>query len=81
MAAFSGPRNTRELMEAIDSGKAAYDFVEVMTCSGGCAGGQPIHEGQKFAAVRGDNLWKLDAGSETRFSHENPDVRHCIGPI
>ena len=64
-------------MEAIDHGRADYDFVEVMACPGGCAGGggQPIHEGQEMAAVRGDRLWKLDADAELRFSHENPEVQ------
>ena len=77
VAAVSGLANTRKLMEAIDSGAAEYDFVEVMACPGGCAGGggQPIHEGVEMAAARGDKLWKLDAKSELRFSHENPDVQ------
>ena len=77
VAAVSGLANTRKLMEAIDSGDAEYDFVEVMACPGGCAGGggQPIHEGVEMAAARGDKLWKLDAKSELRFSHENPDVQ------
>ena len=77
VAAVSGLSNVRALMEAIDHGRADYDFVEVMACPGGCAGGggQPIHEGQEMAAVRGDRLWKLDADAELRFSHENPEVQ------
>lgn len=77
VAAVSGLSNVRALMEAIDRGRADYDFVEVMACPGGCAGGggQPIHEGQEMAAVRGDRLWKLDADAELRFSHENPEVQ------
>jgi NADH-quinone oxidoreductase subunit G len=64
-------------MEAIDAGTVDYDFVEVMACPGGCAGGggQPIHEGIEMAASRGDALWNLDAKSQIRFSHENPDVQ------
>lgn len=77
VAAVSGLSNVRALMEAIDHGRADYDFVEVMACPGGCAGGggQPIHEGQEMAAVRSDRLWKLDADAELRFSHENPEVQ------
>ena len=77
VAAVSGLSNVRALMEAIDHGRADYDFVEVMACPGGCAGGggQPIHEGQEMAVVRGDRLWKLDADAELRFSHENPEVQ------
>ena len=77
VAAVSGLANTRRLMEYIDSGEGDYDFVEVMACPGGCAGGggQPIHDGRELAEARGSLLWKLDAGSEIRFSHENPDVQ------
>ena len=77
VAVVSGLGNTRQLMEAIDEGEVDYDFVEVMACPGGCAGGggQPIHEGIEMAAARGDALWNLDAKSQIRFSHENPDVQ------
>ena len=76
VAVVSGLANTRELMEAIDSGKADYHFVEVMACPGGCAGGggQPIHEGKEMAAYRGDKLWNLDAKAAIRYSHENAEV-------
>ena len=77
VAVVSGLGNARRLMEAIDAGTVDYDFVEVMACPGGCAGGggQPIHEGKELAAQRGRELWKLDAKAEVRFSHENPDVQ------
>ena len=76
VAVVSGLGNTRKLMNAIEEGDVDYDFVEVMACPGGCAGGggQPIHEGVEMAAARGKDLWKLDAKSQIRFSHENPDV-------
>ena len=77
VAVVSGLANTRKLMEAVDSGEVDYDFVEVMACPGGCAGGggQPIHEGVEMASFRGSQLWKLDAKSDIRFSHENPDIQ------
>ena len=76
VAVVSGLGNTRRLMEALESGRASYDFVEVMACPGGCAGGggQPIHDGLEMAALRGSVLWELDKGSKRRFSHENPEV-------
>ena len=76
VAVVSGLGNTRRLMEAIDSGDADYDFVEVMACPGGCAGGggQPIREGKEMAAYRGNLLWKMDAKAPVRFSHENPEI-------
>ena len=77
VAVVSGLGNTRKLMEAIDKGQVEYDFVEVMACPGGCAGGggQPIHDGQELAGKRGNTLWRLDKESELRFSHENPEIR------
>lgn len=75
-AVVSGLGNTRKLMEALKHGEVAYDFVEIMACPGGCAGGggQPIHDGQELAAYRGKKLWKLDSESKVRFSHENSDI-------
>ncbi|MCQ2404241.1 MAG: [FeFe] hydrogenase, group A [Lentisphaeria bacterium] len=77
IAVASGLANTRKLMDALQNGTAKYDFVEIMACPGGCAGGggQPIHEGQELAAYRGKKLWKLDSDSLVRFSHENTDVQ------
>lgn len=76
-AVVSGLANTRKLLEAIESGRVRYDFVEVMACPGGCAGGggQPIHDSEECAERRGNVLWDLDRKSKLRFSHENPDVR------
>ena len=77
VAVVSGLGNTRKLMHAIDEGDVDYDFVEVMACPGGCAGGggQPIHDGQELAAYRGDILWSIDKGAKVRFSHRNKDVQ------
>lgn len=77
VAVVSGLGNTRKLMEAIEKGRVSYDFVEVMACPGGCAGGggQPIHDGCELAGRRGEVLWRLDSQSSLRFSHENPDVQ------
>ena len=77
VAVVSGLGNTRQLMEALEKGRVSYDFVEVMACPGGCAGGggQPIHEGAELAGERGGRLWQLDAESPIRFSHENPDIQ------
>ena len=77
VAVVSGLGNARKLLNAIERGEVSYDFVEVMACPGGCAGGggQPIHDGQELAEARGGVLWRLDKGEALRFSHENPDVQ------
>ena len=47
VAVASGLGNARELIDAVRSGKAEYDFVEIMACPGGCVGGggQPFFDG------------------------------------
>ncbi|MBQ7010340.1 MAG: iron hydrogenase small subunit [Clostridia bacterium] len=76
-AVVNGLANARELIENIKSGKARYDFVEVMACPGGCAGGggQPITDGAELAAERGEKLYELDGANALRFSHENPEIK------
>ena len=76
VAVTSGLANAGRLIEALKKGEVSYDFVEIMACPGGCAGGggQPIHDGQECAYARGGKLDALDAGNTLRYSHENPDV-------
>ena len=76
VAVASGLGNTRKLMKALRKGRVSYDFVEIMACPGGCAGGggQPIHDGRELAGDRGQILYGLDKVSHIRFSHENPSV-------
>lgn len=77
VAVVSGLKNTRELMEKIDNGEVEYDFVEVMACPGGCAGGggQPITDGEELFIERGARLWELDKSAKVRFSHENSEIK------
>jgi NADH-quinone oxidoreductase subunit G len=76
VAVANGLGNTRKLIEAIKAGEVEYDFVEIMACPGGCAGGggQPIHDGQELAEDRGKILYGIDSTMAKRFSHENPTV-------
>ncbi|MDO4178230.1 MAG: [FeFe] hydrogenase, group A [Phascolarctobacterium sp.] len=70
-------RKAAELLEEIKAGKAHFDFVEVMTCPGGCinGGGQPFHESEAYAQVRSNKLYRLDANRKIRQSHNNPEVQ------
>lgn len=79
IAVASGLGNTRKLIEAIRAGEANYDFVEIMACPGGCAGGggQPIEDGKELAGERAEILYGLDKVNNLRFSHENPSVIKC----
>ncbi len=77
VAAVSGLGNADRLIRAVLRGEVQYDFVEVMACPGGCAGGggQPICEGSELAEARGQTLYQIDASNPIRFSHENPEVQ------
>ena len=79
VAVASSLSNARKLMEAIATGKAHYDFVEVMACPGGCinGGGQPIKDDDNKVANRSKVLYGLDKVNNLRFSHENPSVMQC----
>lgn len=77
-AIVSGLANTEQLLQAIESGHVHYDFVEVMACPGGCAGGggqpQSLDDSEK-AGQRGQILYTQDAANPLRFSHENPAIQ------
>ena len=77
VAVVSSLGRARKLMDAIRRGGVAYDFVEVMACPGGCAGGggQPIVDGVELAEYRGGALWTMDKHEKVRFSHENSEIQ------
>ena len=76
VAVAHGLSNARALIEAIQSGQAAYHFVEVMTCPGGCigGGGQPRPTTDAVRRARISAIYREDEGKELRMSHENPAV-------
>ncbi len=78
----SGLGNARKIMEEIKSGKADYQFVEIMACPGGCVvgGGQPIKNSTIQSEVnvkklRADALYTIDEKSTIRKSHQNPAAK------
>ena len=78
----SGLANAKTILEEIKSGKANYQFVEIMACPGGCimGGGQPIKSSKVRAEVdvrklRADALYTIDERSIVRKSHENPFMK------
>lgn len=78
----SGLKNARTIMEEIKSGKADYQFVEIMACPGGCimGGGQPIKSSKirsttDVRKLRADSIYSIDEKSVIRKSHQNPVVK------
>lgn len=80
-AVAHGIGNADALLTALDAGEVSYDFVEIMACPGGCAGGggQPIDgTDRELACERANVLYALDKNAQEfplRFSHENPVVQ------
>lgn len=82
VVAASGLANAQKIMEEIKSGKADYQFVEIMACPGGCVmgGGQPIKSSKirrevDVRKLRADALYSIDEKSTIRKSHENPILK------
>lgn len=76
VAAVSGLGNAKRLIEAIKSGRAKYDFAEVMACPGGCVagGGQPNTDKEEPTCKRRAKLYALDETRKIRFSYQNESV-------
>ncbi len=82
IAVAHGVANINKVLEDVKSGKAHYDFIEMMACPGGCVcgGGQPIHSAEylmdhDLKALRAKALYSEDTHSELRKSHENPSIK------
>ena len=75
-AVVSGLGNARKLLEEIQAGRKDIQFVEVMTCPGGCinGGGQPINADINSVRARMQALYKIDQSEKARVSHKNPYV-------
>ena len=82
VAVAHGLANAQNIMEEIKSGKADYQFVEIMACPGGCitGGGQPIKSAKVQEKVdihkkRAEAMYSIDEKSVVRKSHQNPVLK------
>ncbi len=82
VAVAHGLSNARKIMNEIKTGKADYQFVEIMACPGGCimGGGQPIRSSKErskydIRKLRADCLYDIDEKSAVRKSHESPVMK------
>ena len=82
VVAASGLSNARKILDEIKSGKADYQFIEIMACPGGCimGGGQPIKSSktrseEDVRKLRADSIYSIDEKSTIRKSHENPVLK------
>jgi iron-only hydrogenase group A len=76
-AVVSGLGQARTLMDQIKAGRSDIQFIEVMTCPGGCinGGGQPIGADHEAIKARMNALYQIDRDDRLRVSHKNEWVR------
>lgn len=81
VAVVNGIGNVNELCQMVRDGKADYQFIEVMTCPGGCVngGGQPINgdynnNRAEVTSKRAAVLYNGDKAMAHRRSHDNESV-------
>jgi len=72
-AVTSGLDNARKLLDQIRAGRDDLQFIEVMTCPGGCinGGGQPLGVDQQAVRARMQKLYQIDSDENVRVSHKN----------
>ena len=78
VAVVSGLKNAATLCDKVRAGEADYQFIEIMSCPGGCVNGagQPFVDAFKrsdmdYKGMRAKGLYDTDAGMTNRKSHEN----------
>ena len=78
----SGLANARKVMDDVRAGVSPYDFIEIMSCPGGCVngGGQPIktayeRNNKDIRTIRAKSIYEQDANMTLRKSHENPAIQ------
>lgn len=77
VAAVSGLGNARKILEQIRAGRTDLQFIEVMSCAGGCVagGGQPRSASPDAVRARMQALYVIDRDAAVRASHENPAIQ------
>lgn len=77
VAVAHGLGNAAKLIEHIRENPDEFQFVEIMTCPGGCigGGGQPRFTTDEVRKARIEAIYREDEGKTYRQSHENPAVQ------
>ncbi|MDR0927413.1 MAG: [FeFe] hydrogenase, group A [Ignavibacteria bacterium] len=77
IAVIHGLRNARQVIERIKSGEIHYDFIEVMSCPGGCIGGagQPVYFKPETRKNRAAGLYNADKMLQQHKSQDNQYIK------
>lgn len=83
VAVAHGIGNANVLLDMVKKDPARYQFIEIMSCPGGCinGGGQP-YAGSEYISLdeellkkRAGVLYEIDRAKTVRRSHENPEIQ------
>ncbi len=78
VAVINGIKNAYDIIQKVKNNTCDYDFIEVMTCPGGCigGGGQPkVKNVDDFIRKkRSDALYSKDESLNIRCAHNNPQI-------
>lgn len=76
VAVAHGLGNAAKVVEYIKEKPNEFQFIEVMTCPGGCigGGGQPRFTTDEVRLARIEAIYKEDEGKLYRQSHDNPAI-------
>ncbi|MDD3468711.1 MAG: NADH-dependent [FeFe] hydrogenase, group A6 [Thermoguttaceae bacterium] len=78
VAVVSSLSNAAKLLDAIKAGEHKdVQFIEVMTCPGGCinGGGQPFQQDISTVKARMQCLYTIDTNDKLRVSHKNAEIQ------
>lgn len=74
VAIANGIANAEKIIQELKEDPHKYDYIEVMTCFGGCigGGGQPLPVNDEIRKKRAQALYKIDTKTKVRAAHRNP---------
>ena len=77
VAVVNGIGNMEPIINDVLNGNSKYQFIEVMSCPGGCinGGGQPIHQKPEKLEKRMKALYQIDLRMKHRKSYENESLK------
>lgn len=76
-------KNARKVCDEVMDGKSKYDFIEIMSCPGGCinGGAQPVNFEPDYIAKRTAGIYAADKMVQVHKPQENPYVKEVYEKI
>ncbi|MBU1446153.1 [FeFe] hydrogenase, group A [Patescibacteria group bacterium] len=73
----NGLGNARKILQELQVDPKKYDYIEVMSCPGGCigGGGQPLPTSSEIRKKRAESLYLIDSTKQKRQAHKNPSLQ------